>query len=371
MFERKHISMSQFLSSRSGLPLSRRAGQISFEAIVMACVIFLLGTVLLIGVDLPLRTQASKSEEPAQEVREFAKIDSPAGSLAVRYDNRCVIWNPQMDMAEPLWLPPSSHRLTAMASSPSAPYLVVGWADGVLSQIDSESQRPRWEATLHDGEPTLLEYSHDGSMILVGSSNGQIVLLENEEGATRWTRHPIASPQMAMSFSTDDQLVLVAHETSVAILDSQTGDRVDQIQNLSGRPSSIRMSSDGQYLAVSTFEGFLDLYNFSTRKKLFSTQFSKLAILSLVFSPDQTRLYFSTQDGRVALVDLQNDFSIKEFGGHQMTVATMTLFDDDLITGSFDGEIRVWPRIHEDNPGEMTRTFERSIALSPEGFNSQ
>jgi len=71
------------------------------------------------------------------------------------------------------------------------------------------------------------------------------------------------------------------------------------------------------------------------------------------------------------VVDLQNDFSIKEFGGHQMTVATMTLFDGDLITGSFDGEIRIWPRIHEDNPGEKTRTFERSIALSPEGFDSQ
>ena len=59
-----------------------------------------------------------------------------------------------------------------------------------------------------------------------------------------------------------------------------------------------------------------------------------------------------------------------EFGGHQKTVATMTLIDGDLVTGSFDGEIRLWPQIHEANQVEKTRTFETSIALSPAGFDN-
>lgn len=365
MFEHKRSPMNRSTTNLATRQPSPRAGQISFEIIVLACVMFLLGTLLLVGVDSQRPAQASKAGEPAQEVREFATLHSTSGNLAIRYDNRCVVWNPHTDGADLLWLPPSTHRLTVIASSPAAPYLVVGWADGVLSQIDGETQNPRWETMVHGGEPTLSEYSHDGSMILIGSSNGKIMLLESEDGATRWSHRPITSPQMAMAFSPDDKHIFVAQGTVIAILDSRTGEQIDQIEGISGRPSRIRTSPDGRYLAVSTFDGFLDLFDLSTREKQFSTHFSKLAILSLVFSPDHKRLYFSTQDGRIAAVNLEDNYSVLGIGRHQKTVATMALLDGDLVTGSFDGEIRVWPGIQEAELAHGKQAFHVSRTLSP------
>lgn len=144
-------------------------------------------------------------------------------------------------------------------------------------------------------------FSADGTKLAAGGRSGQLLVWENRNG--NWTSISQDSVHHqrihGISFVGSDRIVSISEDRTVHVAD---------------------LSSAANSGTVATMPS-----------KLFS-----LAIIS------PNLIACGSSDNRIHLIDLQEKKAIGYLEGHQGTISSLAFAEDRLVSGSYDGETRVW-----------------------------
>jgi WD40 repeat protein len=130
-------------------------------------------------------------------------------------------------------------------------------------------------------------------------------------------------------------------------------DQVGRLTELEGRVNALSFSSDGSVLATAREDGEVHLWSPAPvdpeeafRQGYVLTKRLKghtLGVTCLSFSWDDLLIYAGGRDGTVRSWSVSDGSELGVFGGHRSEVrGIVTLSDERLVSGSMDGEVRVF-----------------------------
>ena len=308
--------------------------------------------------------KAVASPADADPIRDIEPTNERHDQFAIRYDNRCVLWNARDDRVEPLWLLPGANRVTSIASHPTLQWLALAQSDGSLTMYELSTQRVRWQRIDTSSDATNLQISSDGKHLLYASSEGELKVYETRNGKHLWTSRLGKSPLLAACFSAvGDRIFTVSQQSGIVALDIQTGNHIESLPIQCGAPRILHSSPNGRHLAIGTFEGELIVWNLRSKAMERRWRPSFFPISALLFTPNQQELFVSNIVGTLARVAIDRDSPPVILGRHADATSSLATAGSALISACYRGELRVWAGQTADAPTKKA-LYRRSQAIS-------
>ncbi len=193
--------------------------------------------------------------------------------------------------------------------SPDGRQLATGGIDDRVRIWNAKSGELEREIELHSRKEVLsgctwLEYSPDGSCVAVAGASGTVTLWNASTGKllNRFDDHD--GPVSSIDFSPDaNRLFTVGADGQLCRWDLKTGDSSTIDQH--GRHfTGVRISPDGKWLAVGTWDGIIRLWTAHDERFAATFRGHDGLIRSLAFSRDSKLLVSGGQGGHLAVWDL-------------------------------------------------------------------
>lgn len=137
-------------------------------------------------------------------------------------------------------------------------------------------------------------------------------------------------------------------DTSIALLNAQTGEETLRLRRLPGAPDAIALRPDGARLASAHAgdDNTVRVWNTRTGEEVARLRGHDDAVTCLAFSPDGRRLASAGgfDDGTVRLWDVETGEELACLRGHDFEVNSVVFSPDGarLASASIDGALRVW-----------------------------
>lgn len=172
----------------------------------------------------------------------------------------------------------------------------------------------------------LSNFSHDGSVYLVGTQDANLRIYPFVPGATKESK-----PSQTIR----------CRDISWSILDTV-------------------FSPDSRFVAYSSWSPYVRLCNLISPREMaekkgqahelhenlkFSDESDRIAFFSIAYSPDGREIVGGCNGGTVYVYDVERKECVFQFDGHQDDVNAVRFFDNNLIiSGSDDCLVKVWDR---------------------------
>jgi WD40 repeat protein len=226
---------------------------------------------------------------------------SPNGNtlLTAGSDRRILKW----DLEQKRWgiFASENASIESIAFSPDGNWVAAVGFDSTLRIYDAKTGQKTTDLACPSGDLRAVAFSPDGQRLAAGGRSGQLLIWENRN--QQWksiSQNSIHQQRIqGIGFANADQVISIGEDRLVHVTDlgSATGSGV-----IATMPS-----------------------------KLFSM---------VVLSP--TLIACGGSDNRIHLIDLQEKKTIGYLDSHQGTISSLAFADGKLISGSYDGETRVW-----------------------------
>ncbi|SPJ78416.1 related to GTP-binding protein beta subunit-like protein [Fusarium torulosum] len=107
---------------------------------------------------------------------------------------------------------------------------------------------------------------------------------------------------------------------------------------------SVDLSRDGKYTASGHQNGSIYIFNNDTGRVLYSLSGLAKPVRSVAFSPGNTRLAAAGDAGIIALYDMKHGEHVGNLTGHSSWITSLDWSDtgEYLLSGSMDGKVKVW-----------------------------
>lgn len=170
----------------------------------------------------------------------------------------------------------------------------------------------------------------------------------------------------AMTVSSNGQFILTGGNDSLARLWSADGRLLQVLEGHGDEILTVAISPDGKRMATAGRDKTIHVWDQSGKPIMIFN--NKDRINDLRFSSDSKRIVSASSDKAVQLWLLEQD-SVLTIGRHQNQVLTAAIFEDQIISGDWDGKIMVW-RIGQEQPDTILSQHEDRILklrFSPDG----
>jgi WD40 repeat protein len=253
--------------------------------------------------------------------------------------------------------------------------------------------------------------SHDGSKLLGNAGGNTLELMETDTGRVL-LRISAEREIAAIRFSMDDSMFIVADKLGVHVRDASTGSELDEFHEHRAEITSAEYSGDGRYLADSSLDGTIKLWDLrrglnpvnlkASAESLWTLRYSYSGARAAVGSSDGCAYVFDTRDGRCVLTlkgagrqnvavfshngnriavagasgtitvwDARTGSKVSTFSPHTAAINAMAYAPDDrrLVTGSDDHNAKVV----DAETGKVMLTFSEhrlaveAVDISPDG----
>lgn len=189
----------------------------------------------------------------------------------------------------------------------------------------------------------------NGTVRAWDSRTGQ--LLFTAQASSKTERYLV--PKLPLAVSHDGRLLGSAIDSTVYLLDGETGERKGSLEGYSGEVRAIAFRPDGGMIATTSRDGRLELWSINTTADSPSIYHGgRETFYSVAFSPDGRLLATGSRDGVVWLWDVDDSTSnakgramvIQEFTGHADTIFQLSFSPDgkQLASASRDSTVRLW-----------------------------
>ena len=206
----------------------------------------------------------------------------------------------------------------------------------------STISRPR--ATL-EARVGSLRYLVDSARAVGMGEQGEIVFIDTEDGKPVATHPPRKDPYVGFDVSSDGALVVaVTSRGAVQAFDARTLEPAFSVDGVARDALNVRLSRDARKLAVSSRDGWTDIWDTRSGALVGSVRGSDESARDAAFVGDGGSLAVVGGDGVLRLWDVATQTLEGSREGHPSVIAAIAVSPDgsQLATAGYDGFVRVW-----------------------------
>lgn len=281
-------------------------------------------------------SQPIKRKRPAIATIDPDKLGRPTGQPAM----------PEQLLHEPVLWSPQTGPVEALASSPWAPVVTVGW-QRQLSFYHTDTHELLGIAPYVDGQPKVVRFSRDGSLVLVAGGRhgaaGSAALLDVKTGARVATLGDELDIVLAADISPDLSLVAIGGPKKlVKVYRVADGELVYKITKHTEWITALGFSPDGKLLATGDRNGGALIWQATAGHERADLRGHKAAITSLDWRADAVMLATASEDGTVRLWNPAGK-QIKSVTAHKPGALSVRFAPDGhWVTAGRDKHVRTW-----------------------------
>ncbi len=153
----------------------------------------------------------------------------------------------------------------------------------------------------------------------------------------------------SIKLTSDGQyLVSASYDNTVKIWDFYQGDLIRTLRGHYSWIISVCITPDDDKIVSSDLDGIIKIWEFKTGKELYTLSTFKEDEKSITITPDGNLLITGSTDGTITLWDMKTFKRLKEItvqnGSHSSLITSLLVTADNnlLITGSNDKQIKIW-----------------------------
>ena len=198
----------------------------------------------------------------------------------------------------------------------------------------------------HSGLDHLLEFSHDGRLLVAADSKGGVLFLNTEDGTVEAPKSSRQQSVLSAAFSEDDGLCATADVGgSIRIWDTLTLTVNAELSGHSRGVAALAFVDDSRRLVSGDWDGTIRVWDLSMPGQASTVLDSgESAVAALDVLPDSSLLFSASRDSLLRIHDLESGSVLKELDGHTAPVACVAVSSNGklLASGSADRTVRFW-----------------------------
>jgi hypothetical protein len=251
-------------------------------------------------------------------------------------------------------------QVLTLDASPWAPLVAVAGQEHVRL-LNAETQQEAGRLPFPEGEPHLLRFSRDGTVLMVAGGrpveSGKVVLFDVKTGRRLSSIGDEVDAVLSADLSADQKSVALGGSGKlVKVYDTSNGKLRYKIQKHTDWIMAVSFSPDGKTLATADRAGGLHLWEASSGRILLSLNEHKASIRALDWRADSKMLASAGEDGNIIWWDVKDGWpAITKANAHPPArkpgtygrIANGVLaarFDHEgrLCTAGRDATVRLW-----------------------------
>ncbi|XP_034470517.1 telomerase protein component 1 isoform X4 [Hippoglossus hippoglossus] len=207
-------------------------------------------------------------------------------------------------------------------------------------QIDQDTSEL---VSTFSSDPTCLDVSPDGELMVVGTGQGTLDFINTQTGQKVKSLVSSCDGISSCVFLKDGHLATTSFDGRIEIWEIKTGCRTALIKGHTNVITASNISADHRHLATVSLDFMLKVWS--------STQCHEVAALPssspmncVTFDPEGRLLAAGCWDGKVIVWNWLQDETQTSLCGHQRSVRSVSFSSSSsmLCSGSISGEVRVW-----------------------------
>jgi len=157
-----------------------------------------------------------------------------------------------------------------------------------------------------------IEFNADGTRAITGmSSNGQVILWDmlSKSEIRRYSFTNYGS-YLPVAFGPDGQTIISSGPVGLIEMGVETGNFIQSFSGLSSVPTGLAISPDGKYIAASSMDGSIVLWDYISGEELHRLD-TQLELNSVLFTSDGGTIYAAATEGKLIVWNI-NEKSLSE-----------------------------------------------------------
>ncbi len=246
---------------------------------------------------------------------------------------------------EPFVRPKANTAITGLAVSPWAPLVAVGGQKQV-TLYNTETLRPVGVLPFPEGFPTVLKFSRNGQLLMIGGGlggkSGKVALWNVLNGQKVGSVGDETDQVLAADVSPDHGFVALGGPNKVLkIYSTKDGALLHTLKRHTEWVTAVSFSPDGKFLASGDRNGGIMVWEGATGKEYNSLPGHKQAVTALSFMPGV--LASASTEGKITLWDVKEAKEIRSWNGHNGGVEWVDFTPDGrLVSCGRDRIAKVW-----------------------------
>ncbi len=286
--------------------------------------------------------ETASSTAKAKKKAEFAMS---AGGTAGKPEGPPAM--PEHLSLEPVVTPARPNAVTAMAHSPWAPLLALAAPKQVLLYHSETRELLGVLAFPEGGFPENVTFTRNGALVLasggIGGKKGTVAVWDVKTGKRVITLGEEFDSIAAADITPDYRRIAIgSREKRVKIYDTASGQMLKEIKKHTDWLTAVAFSPDGVLLATGDRNGGLYVWESETGGEFYNLKAHEKMVAALAWRGDSNLLASGSEDGNWIWWEMVNGSQVKKQASHGGVLALHFAPDGRMASGGRDGHARIW-----------------------------
>ncbi len=225
----------------------------------------------------------------------------------------------------------------------------------VLKVFDANTLAERWATPVPEGSLSALQFSPDGSLLLAGTSDGQILGWNTQQG-TLLLSLKVNDQGISALGVTKERLALTGSlDRTVTLVDIVSKKILTSVSVGKEEITGLAVNPPGDMVAVATSAGTVKIFSVPQLSLITTVTEGQTRISPVMFSADGKRFMTGAGDGRVIAWDLQTWKLTDQIAAHGGSVTALAVDPESrwVVSTAVDSSLK----IHTVAPLSVAMTF--------------